>query len=63
MAMLKVCGHPGCATLTLGALCLEHEQLPAGRGDRRRARAVPAVVGVSRTVRRVADADGRRPGV
>ncbi|HST14362.1 MAG TPA: hypothetical protein VLJ44_05870 [Gaiellaceae bacterium] len=62
MAMLKVCGHPGCGTLTLGELCLEHEQSPAKRADRRRVRAAPAAARPSRT-RRVPDADGRRSGV
>ena len=63
MAMLKVCGHPGCGTLTLGELCLEHEQSPAQRPDRRRVRAVPAAARLSRTHRRVPDADVRRSGV
>jgi len=63
MAMLKVCGHPGCATLTLGELCLEHEQSPAQRADRRRVRAVPAVVRVSHTHRRMPDPGGRRSDV
>ena len=49
MAMLRVCGHPGCGTLTLGELCLEHEQSPAQRADRRRVRAVPALARFART--------------
>jgi hypothetical protein len=24
--MLRICDHPDCATLTLGAFCIEHEQ-------------------------------------
>ncbi len=27
--MLRICDHPDCATLTLGALCAVHEQAPA----------------------------------
>lgn len=26
MAMLRVCSHRGCTTLTLGELCVEHEE-------------------------------------
>jgi hypothetical protein len=25
MALLRECSHPGCATLTLGTLCIGHE--------------------------------------
>jgi hypothetical protein len=25
MSMLRVCSEPGCTTLTLGRLCMEHE--------------------------------------
>lgn len=24
--MLRICDHPDCATLTLGTMCIEHEQ-------------------------------------
>lgn len=61
MAMLRVCGHPGCGTLTLGELCIEHEQSPAQRTDPRRARTVPALAPSPRT-RRSADGDDRRSG-
>ena len=42
--MLRVCGHPGCGTFTLGELCIEHEQSPAQRADRGRVRTVAAAV-------------------
>jgi hypothetical protein len=30
MSLLQLCTHPGCATLTIGRLCIEHEPiLPA----------------------------------
>jgi len=29
--MLRVCSEPGCTTLTLGSLCLEHEPVVAFR--------------------------------
>ena len=34
--MIRTCSHPGCETLTLGALCIEHEtpvdrSFPRGR--------------------------------
>jgi hypothetical protein len=30
MSLLQLCTHPGCATLTIGGLCIEHEPvLPA----------------------------------
>ena len=61
--MLRVCGHPGCGTLTLGELCIEHEQSPAQLADRRRVRAVSALATAARTHRRVPDAGGRRTGV
>ena len=28
--MIRTCSHPGCETLTLGALCIEHE-VPVAR--------------------------------
>jgi hypothetical protein len=43
MAMLRVCGHPGCGTLTLGALCVEHEAFLERPVLRRRERVVPAL--------------------
>jgi len=63
MAMLRVCGHPGCGTLTLGELCIEHEQSPAQRADPLRVRAVPALAAVPRARRRAPDANGRRTGI
>jgi len=63
MAMLRVCGHPGCATLTLGELCLEHEQSPAQRLDRSRVRTVPVLANGVRAQRRVPDASRRQSGV
>ena len=65
MAMLRVCGHPGCGTLTLGELCIEHEAPVAQRVTptaRRRERVVPAVASVSQS-RGAIDADERRPDV
>jgi hypothetical protein len=62
MAMLRVCGHPGCRTLTLGDLCIEHEASPAQRADPRRVRAVPALVSV-RAQQSSRGANGRRSGV
>lgn len=63
MAMLKVCGHPGCGTLTLGELCIEHEQAPAQRSDRRRVRTVAALATAPRVHERVPDTNGRHSGV
>jgi hypothetical protein len=63
MAMLKVCGRPGCGTLTLGELCIEHEQSPAQRADRPPVRVVPAIATAPRIHRRVPEADGRPSGV
>jgi hypothetical protein len=63
MAMLKICGQPGCGTLTLGALCIEHERPPAERLDRARLRAVPALATGSRARRHVPGASGRRPRI
>ena len=46
--MLKVCGAPGCETLTLGSVCLDHEPVmepryyPRGRPYRLKDREVPA---------------------
>ena len=65
MAMLRVCGHPGCGTLTLGALCVEHEALLERPVSRRRERVVPALA-VSPIVhdgREVMAADGRQSEV
>jgi hypothetical protein len=62
MAMLRVCGHPGCATLTLGELCLEHEQSPVRRADLRQARAVAALA-VPRARRRAKEGGAQRPAV
>jgi hypothetical protein len=58
MAMLKVCAHPGCSTLTFGGLCVEHEAPAARPRPRKRGRVVPAVAAVSRS----RGADQRRPG-
>jgi len=63
MAMLRVCVHPGCGTFTLGELCLEHEQSPAQRLDRPRARTVPVLANGVRTQRHVPDAKGKQSGV
>jgi len=63
MAMLRVCGHPGCGTFTLGELCIEHEQPPAHRPDRERVRAVAAVAGGTHVHKRLPGAEGRRSGV
>jgi hypothetical protein len=65
MAMLRVCGHPGCATLTLGALCVEHEVLLERPVRRRRERVVPALAAapVVHDAREVMAADGRRSEV
>jgi hypothetical protein len=62
MAMLRVCGHPGCTTLTLGALCLEHEQAPVQRAGLRPARAVVALA-VPRAERRAKEGGAQRPAV
>ncbi|MGN6796952.1 MAG: hypothetical protein ACTHKS_02260 [Gaiellaceae bacterium] len=62
MAMLRVCGHPGCGTLTLGELCIEHEQPPAQRVDRRQARAAATLAVVPRTHRRARDGGAQQPG-
>jgi hypothetical protein len=62
MAMLRVCGHPGCGTLTLGELCIEHELSPAQRADRRKARAVPTLATVPRAHHRAQDGGAHRPG-
>lgn len=46
--MLRMCGAPGCETLTLGGLCVAHEPpvepryFPRGRPYRLNAREVPA---------------------
>jgi hypothetical protein len=63
MGMLRVCGHPGCGTLTLGELCIEHELSPAQRLDRRRLRAAAALATRSRSHRPGREANGRRTGV
>lgn len=48
--MLRICGHPDCTTLTLGALCVVHEppvearRWPRGRPYSRRERRLPAGV-------------------
>jgi hypothetical protein len=60
MAMLRVCGHPGCGTLTLGELCIELEQSSVQRTDR--VRVVPVLATGSRAHRRPPDANGRRSG-
>jgi hypothetical protein len=62
MAMLRVCGHPGCRTLTLGDLCIEHESSPAQRAELRRVRAVPALVPV-RAQQSSRGASGRSSGI
>ncbi len=61
--MLRVCDHPGCGTLTLGELCIEHEQSSVQRTDRPRVRVVPVLATGSRAHRRVPGANGRRSGV
>jgi len=46
--MLRICAHPDCTTLTLGALCVTHEppvevvSWPRGRPYSRRTRRLPA---------------------
>jgi hypothetical protein len=48
--MLKMCGAPGCETLTIGGLCVAHEPpleqryYPRGRPYRLKDREVPAAV-------------------
>ena len=61
--MLRVCGHPGCGTLTLGELCIEHEQSPVQRLDRPRVRAAAALATVSRSQPTERGTSGRRPGI
>jgi hypothetical protein len=63
MAMLRICGHPGCGTLTLGELCLEHEQSPATRPHRPRVRTVPVLATGVRAQQRVPGANRLRSGV
>jgi len=64
MAMLRVCGHPGCGTFTLGELCIEHEQSPAQRADRGRVRTVAAAVaGGTHVHKPLPGAEGRRSGL
>lgn len=52
--MLRICAHPDCTTLTLGALCVTHEppveveSWPRGRPYSRRTRRLP--VGASQIV-------------
>ena len=41
MAMLKICGTPGCDIRTLGELCINHEELPARLDSRRAGRPRP----------------------
>ncbi|HET7130109.1 MAG TPA: hypothetical protein VFJ93_13635 [Gaiellaceae bacterium] len=65
MAMLRVCGHPGCGTLTLGELCIEHEaptEQDVSPAFRHRERVVPAVAAVSQS-RGPSEADERRPAI
>jgi hypothetical protein len=31
MPLVQPCSEPGCSTLTMGDLCLEHDQLAQGR--------------------------------
>jgi len=62
MAMLRVCGHPGCGTLTLGELCLEHEPSPVQRDEPRMVRVASALASVSRMHRLSSDAGRRRFG-
>jgi hypothetical protein len=31
MSMLRVCSEPGCTTLTLGRLCIDHEPVQSQR--------------------------------
>ena len=53
--MLRICSAPGCATLTLGSLCLAHEPVvvarvfPRGRPYRLKDREVVAAVPVRLT--------------
>jgi hypothetical protein len=35
MPLVHPCSQPGCSTLTIGALCLEHEQLAQERLTKR----------------------------
>jgi hypothetical protein len=35
MSLVRPCSEPGCSTLTIGDLCLEHEQLAQERPGRR----------------------------
>jgi hypothetical protein len=39
--MVHPCSHPGCETLTMGSLCLEHEREPTLR--KRLQRALPRI--------------------
>jgi hypothetical protein len=48
MTLVHACGKPGCATLTMGTLCLEHEEAAEGRlrsriGRLARGRQAPAI--------------------
>jgi hypothetical protein len=51
MPMVHPCSAPGCSTLTMGALCLEHEFAPAldssGRGSVARAALIGLAAGLA----------------
>ena len=58
MTLIHVCGKPGCETLTMGALCLEHELAAEARlrsrigrtSRRRRGQAITLAVVIAAVV-------------